>query len=146
MKHEHHHLRCFIRKRGGKTMVELQTLDSGTAYMPNRDPRGNIPPQQHSTGKIPHLGHAVTLPNTGIVAHELSAIHKRTSRRNRNSPASPLYSARDSSWDALSAYIMEDVSLALHKAENHADEINCVPEDKVACRGVRVRNDKIIPE
>lgn len=62
IKHEHYHLRCFIRTRGGKTMVKLQTLDSGTAYMPDRDPTGNRPPQQHSTGKISHLEHVVTLP------------------------------------------------------------------------------------
>lgn len=94
-------------------MVELQTLDSGTAYMPNRDPRGNIPPQQHSTGKIPHLEHAVTLPNTGNVAYELSAINKRTSRRNRNSPASPLYSARDSSVHTFVLLVLRWAELVL---------------------------------
>lgn len=70
-------------------MVELQTLDSGTAYMPNRDPRGNIPPQQHCTGKIPHLEHAVTLPNTGIVAHELSASTKEQVGETEIRPLAP---------------------------------------------------------
>ncbi|KIR28249.1 hypothetical protein I307_00528 [Cryptococcus deuterogattii 99/473] len=60
---------CFIPTTGGTTMVKLQTLDSGTIYMPNRGPTGKRPPQQHSTGKVWHLEHAVTLPDTGIFAH-----------------------------------------------------------------------------